>query len=77
VSDTFDAMTTDRPYQKAMSFRVALAKMIEFKGKALDPKLVTFSCSATITGTWGRIQTRPRGGGPELPAAVGAGGKTA
>jgi len=40
VADTFDAMTTERPYQRAMTFQVALSKMLEFKGKALDPRIV-------------------------------------
>jgi HAMP domain-containing protein len=32
VADTFDAMTTDRPYQKAMEFDAALARIESFVG---------------------------------------------
>ncbi len=40
VADTFDAMTTHRPYQKAMTFDAALARINELKGVALDVKVV-------------------------------------
>jgi len=40
VADTFDAMTTHRPYQKAMSFESALARINELKAVALDDKVV-------------------------------------
>jgi HD-GYP domain-containing protein (c-di-GMP phosphodiesterase class II) len=40
VADTFDAMTTHRPYQTAMSFEIALARINELKGVALDDKVV-------------------------------------
>lgn len=40
VADCFDAMTTDRPYQKGRSPQVALAILCELAGNALDPDLV-------------------------------------
>jgi len=40
VADTFDAMTTNRPYQKSMSFEKAVARLKELSGTAHDPKLV-------------------------------------
>ena len=40
VADTFDAMTTNRPYQRAMTFAVAAKKIGEFSGKACDPAVV-------------------------------------
>ena len=32
VADTFDAMTTDRPYRKALSAETAFAELERFKG---------------------------------------------
>jgi len=40
VADTFDAITTDRPYQRGMGFERAVARINELKGPALDPAVV-------------------------------------
>jgi len=40
VADTFDAMTTDRPYRKAMSLQEALAELRRNKGPQLDREIV-------------------------------------
>jgi len=40
VADTFDAMTTERPYQKAMSHEEALSKMKRNEGTQLDTEIV-------------------------------------
>ncbi len=40
VADTFDAMTTERPYQKAMSPKYAAEKIRSLVGKRFDPKIV-------------------------------------
>jgi HD-GYP domain-containing protein (c-di-GMP phosphodiesterase class II)/pSer/pThr/pTyr-binding forkhead associated (FHA) protein len=40
VADTFDAMTTDRPYQKAMSAQEALDTMRKSEGPQLDREIV-------------------------------------
>ena len=40
VADSFDAMTTDRPYQKGMTFEQALARLNELKGTAFDERIV-------------------------------------
>jgi len=40
VADTFDAMTTQRPYQQAMSFEAASARINELKKVALDERVV-------------------------------------
>ena len=40
VADTFDAMTTNRPYQKAMSLEKAVTRLKELSGTAHDPQLV-------------------------------------
>ncbi len=40
VCDTFDAMTTDRPYRKALSNKDALKEIEENSGKQFDPDIV-------------------------------------
>jgi HD-GYP domain-containing protein (c-di-GMP phosphodiesterase class II) len=40
VADAFDAMTTDRPYSKAMTFEAALARLRFLAGKKFDGKCV-------------------------------------
>src|SRR5215472_11252071 len=38
VADTFDAMTSDRPYRKGMAFKVAFAEVEKQGGKQFDPE---------------------------------------
>ena len=40
VADAFDAMTTDRPYSKAMTFEAALARLRFLADKKFDSKCV-------------------------------------
>jgi diguanylate cyclase (GGDEF)-like protein/putative nucleotidyltransferase with HDIG domain len=40
VVDTLDAMTSDRPYRKALSFEEALAEIKRERGRQFDPKIV-------------------------------------
>jgi HD-GYP domain-containing protein (c-di-GMP phosphodiesterase class II) len=40
VADTFDAMTSDRSYRKALSFETAVAELERFKGIQFDPGVV-------------------------------------
>jgi HD-GYP domain-containing protein (c-di-GMP phosphodiesterase class II) len=40
VADTFDAMTTDRPYQKAMEFEDAVKRIQSFEGTRYDGTVV-------------------------------------
>lgn len=46
VADTFDALTSDRPYRKACSQSEARRVLIEEAGSRLDPKAVTALFSA-------------------------------
>src|SRR5437867_1479111 len=39
-ADTIDAMTTDRPYRKALTLQRALEEMLKHAGRQFDPKLV-------------------------------------
>jgi len=40
VADTFDAMTSDRPYRKGMSVAIAMEEIIRCSGTQFDPKVV-------------------------------------
>ncbi len=40
VTDAFDAMTTDRPYRKAISIEAALAELERNSGSQFDPRVV-------------------------------------
>src|SRR6185369_12430978 len=50
VADAFDAMTTDRPYSKAMTFEAALARLRFLVGKKFDPDCVTAMERAGASG---------------------------
>src|SRR5690348_8545461 len=40
IADTIDAMTTDRPYRRAMSLATALEELQKYAGRQFDPRLV-------------------------------------
>lgn len=40
VADTYDAMTSDRPYRKGLSHEDAIAEITKFKGIQFDPEIV-------------------------------------
>ena len=40
VADTIDAMTTDRPYRKAMSLSRVVEELEKYAGRQFDPDLV-------------------------------------
>lgn len=47
VCDAYDAMTSDRPYRRALDHEVALAELVRFKGIQFDPDLVElFVCQS-------------------------------
>ncbi|MCS7078866.1 MAG: HD domain-containing protein [Chloracidobacterium sp.] len=50
VADTFDAMTTNRPYQRAMPTDVAVQKIWSFAGTRYDPNVVAALESALKAG---------------------------
>jgi putative nucleotidyltransferase with HDIG domain len=47
VADTLDAMTTDRPYRKALSLQRALEELNKLAGRQFDPKLVAIVSKST------------------------------
>ena len=65
VADTFDAMTTDRPYQKAMKFEDALTRIESFVGTRYDPGVVAAFAEACREG-----QIRPGSVRLKKPAPV-------
>ncbi len=40
IADTYDAMTTDRPYRKGLTHEVAIAELKRFSGTQFDPQFV-------------------------------------
>lgn len=50
VADTFDAMTTNRPYQKAKSIDYVLDKMRAMSGSRFDPEVVNALLAAVAAG---------------------------
>ncbi len=39
LADSFDAMTTDRPYKRAMGYEQAMQEIYKHAGPQFDPKL--------------------------------------
>jgi len=64
VADTFDAITTNRPYQRAYDPAFAVQTIKELAGKRFDAKVVTAFLQAFESG---EIQLR-KGGTPSQPA---------
>jgi hypothetical protein len=46
ISDTIDAMTTDRPYRKRLSLDIVIAELQKCKGTQFDPSLVEVAISS-------------------------------
>src|SRR5438132_11370864 len=50
IADTFDAMTTNRPYQKAMELAYVVEKIKSFAGTRFDPRVVDAFVQAVKRG---------------------------
>jgi HD-GYP domain-containing protein (c-di-GMP phosphodiesterase class II) len=50
IADTFDAMTTNRPYQKAMELSYVVEKIRSFGGTRFDPRVVDAFANAVKRG---------------------------
>jgi putative nucleotidyltransferase with HDIG domain len=63
IADTIDAMTTDRPYRKALTFERTMEELKKFAGKQFDPRLVELVAnSANLRRLLGA--TAEQGGSP-------------
>ncbi len=56
IADTFDAMTSDRPYRKGMSQEAAIAEISRIGGTQLDPNLVKAFLDVPIED-WNNIRS--------------------
>lgn len=55
VADTFDAMTTDRPYRKSLSIDMAKRELRRVAGKQLDPDVINVMISIIDSGTFTEV----------------------
>ena len=70
VADTIDAMTTDRPYRKALTLQRALEELGRLAGRQFDPKLVNVvTKSASIRRLLGPQLAPPFAEPPSMQAA--------
>jgi putative nucleotidyltransferase with HDIG domain len=46
ISDTIDAMTTDRPYRKRLGLEVVITELQKYKGQQFDPDIVDVAVSS-------------------------------
>ncbi|HDS15754.1 MAG TPA: HD domain-containing protein [Proteobacteria bacterium] len=62
VADTLDAMTSSRPYRRALDFKAAIIELRALWGSQLDPRLVDVFISLLTTETSGAgiAETAPR-----------------
>ena len=56
IADAFDAMTSDRPYRKALSLDVAVAELHDNAGTQFDPELVSVFSQVIEEGTFPRFR---------------------
>jgi cyclic di-GMP phosphodiesterase len=60
VADTLDAMTSDRPYRRALTFAKARAEIKSEAGRQFDPEVVRVFLAIPET-TWQEIRSRSAG----------------
>jgi len=70
VADTFDAMTTDRPYQKGMTMEVALARIETFVGTRYEENIVKALIEACRVGQIRTVGVHPKTQMQNSPAKV-------
>ena len=73
VVEYFDALTSDRPYHKAMSQDAALALLKQEAGKALDPRVVEMFISIlpSLAASFARVESRVAKLAPQLQTGEG------
>jgi HD-GYP domain-containing protein (c-di-GMP phosphodiesterase class II) len=52
VVDTYDAMTSDRPYRKALSHEIAVAEIKKYSGTQFDPYVAEAMLTLCQDGKW-------------------------
>jgi HD-GYP domain-containing protein (c-di-GMP phosphodiesterase class II) len=78
VADTFDAMTSARPYRKALSVQVAVEELKRHAGAQFDPAVVEALLQMgpeAVFAELSLIQSGYRAGAAELAAASAGGGR--
>jgi HD-GYP domain-containing protein (c-di-GMP phosphodiesterase class II) len=76
VADAFDAMTTDRPYSRAMTFEAALARLRFLAGKKFDQECVTAIEKAAAVGDLTPAKARRASVSTRRPDTMAASGGT-
>ncbi|MBW1808997.1 MAG: GAF domain-containing protein [Deltaproteobacteria bacterium] len=65
VADTYDAMTSDRPYREGLDKKIAIQEIVDCSGAQFDPKVVTAFLKAyqagEITGKKEKLQLKRSG----------------
>jgi putative nucleotidyltransferase with HDIG domain len=59
IADTFDAMTSTRPYRRALSQRQAYDELIRFRGIQFDPELAVVFADAILRGEFIKFIENP------------------
>ena len=59
IADAFDAMTTDRPYRKALSYQQAIDELVKNKGKQFDADLVDLFVNSLSGPQFEAIRSSP------------------
>jgi putative nucleotidyltransferase with HDIG domain len=71
ISDTADAMTTDRPYRKKLPLEAVIAELVKYRATQFDPKLVDLVVNSV---TIRRVMTELQGGMISQPSEQAASG---
>jgi len=77
VADTYDAMTSDRPYRKALPVEVALAEIERCSGSQFDPQMVAAFLRAVKAGAIVAMENRGAATAAVLPAGDAVGWRRA
>ena len=67
IADTIDAMTTDRPYRKALTFEVVVTELQKYRGTQFDPKLVDCTVSSVSVRRLAATQAPPESDATNRP----------
>jgi putative nucleotidyltransferase with HDIG domain len=67
ISDTIDAMTTDRPYRKRMALDVVIMELQKCRGSQFDPRIIDVTVSSVAVR---RLIASPQLDAPEVPRSI-------